>query len=53
MRLSIINKNSSSIIAIIFIAIIFPTLLTAQDNSGKQFSLKSAQDYAIMHNYDV
>ena len=53
MRLPIINKKPPPIIAITCIAIIIPIYLTAQDITGKQFSLKSAQVYAIQHNYDV
>ena len=53
MRLPITRKKISPLIAIIFIAITFSISLTAQDVSGKKFSLISAQEYAIQHNYEV
>jgi outer membrane protein len=53
MRFPITSKIISLLITIIIVMTILSNTIIAQNQAGKHFSLNSAQEYAIQHNYDV
>ena len=53
MRLPITSKIISLLFTIIIVMTILSNTIIAQDQASKHFSLNSAQEYAIRHNYDV
>ena len=53
MRLQSTSKIVSYLVTIITMTIIFSNNIIAQDQANKHFNLKSAQEYAILHNYDI